>query len=501
VRPLFLLSLALAFLALAWLYRADAPLRAGVAFHHVASVRELAKGEFPPRHNLVEGAIPQGHYGPYLVLLGWVARLTGAAPVQVLYAAGLANLLAYAVVFRWLAARLVGARAADWSVLSFLLLWGPWPAPVIDWRAWGWPGTTSLADSQNFFYPQHAAAILLLLLLSVVWSPGIADRPWRACGAFLLGALLLATHPLSGLGLISALAAVALAELARRAATTRRILFLLGLPVVSLALAALWPYYPILDLLRAFTSPGLHGQLPGLASLGRSLASGIPPQSSIPLLGLIGPAAAGAVWCAVLARRRQPFLAAWLAASLAFAWTPLLPLHQRLITFVALPLQLAATGLVEASWRKGRLGKAFVVALLGAGALSTAMRVDWVLDLELPELGFVSRLTPENAVILADAGTSNAIAGLTGRKVVVAEGPDLFLILVGRGDERVRDVHAFLSVASSADKRLAILRRWRVTHVLIDRLGHGGPRLPYPITYEGSGYVLYDVRSLAGGGG
>jgi hypothetical protein len=141
------------------------------------------------------------------------------------------------------------------------------------------------------------------------------------------------------------------------------------------------------------------------------------------------------------------------------------------------------------------------VALLGAGALSTAMRVDWVLDLELPELGFVSRLTPENAVVLADAGTSNAIAGLTGRKVVVAEGPDLFLILVGRGGERVRDVQAFLSVASSADKRLAILRRWRVTHVLIDRLGHGGPPLPYPIAYEGSGYVLYDVRSLAGGRG
>lgn len=501
VRSLFLLSLALAFLALAWLYRADAPLRAGVAHHHIASVRELARGEFPPRHNLVEGTIPQGHYGPYLVLLGWLARLSGAAPVQVLYAAGLASLLAYAVAFRELARRLVGARAADWSVLSFLLLWGPWPAPVIDWRAWGWPGTTSLADSQNFFYPQHAATILLLLTLVAVSSPDVADRPRRACGAFLLGAVLLATHPLSGLGLAAALVAVVLADLLQRTATLRRTIFLLDLPAVALGLAALWPYYPILDLLRAFTAPGLHGGLPGLAALGRSLASGIPPQSSIPVLSLVGPAVAGAVWCVVLARRRRPFLLAWLMTSVAFAWTPLLPLHQRLVTFVALPLQVAATGLLEAAWSRGRLGRAAVVALLGAGLLSTAMRVDWVLGLELPELGFVSRHTPENAVLLADATTSNAIAGITGRKVVVAEGPDLFLVLVGRGDERVHDVQAFLSLATSAEKRLAILRRWRVTHVLIDRLGRGGPQLPYPVVYEGSGYVLYDVRSVAGTGG
>jgi hypothetical protein len=270
---------------------------------------------------------------------------------------------------------------------------------------------------------------------------------------------------------------------------------------VALGLAALWPYYPILDLLRAFTAPGLHGGLPGLAALGRSLASGIPPQSSIPVLSFVGPAVAGAVWCVVLVRRRRPFLLAWLMTSVAFAWTPLLPLHQRLVTFVALPLQVAATGLLEAGWSRGRLGRAAVVALLGAGLLSTAMRVDWVLDLELPELGFVSRHTPENAVLLADATTSNAIAGFTGRKVVVAEGPDLFLILVGRGDERVHDVQAFLSLATSAEKRLAILRRWRVTHVLIDRLGRGGPQLPYPIVYEGSGYVLYDVRSVAGTGG
>ena len=92
------------------------PLRSGVAFHHVASVRELAKGEFPPGNNLVPGRIPVGHYGPYLVALGWIARLTGAEPMAVLQGAGMALLLAYLLAFHALAARLVSPAAAAWSV-------------------------------------------------------------------------------------------------------------------------------------------------------------------------------------------------------------------------------------------------------------------------------------------------------------------------------------------------------------------------------------------------
>jgi hypothetical protein len=80
----FFLTLAGATALLAWCYVERLPLRSGVAFHHVASVRELAKGEFPPANNLVPGHIPVGHYGPYLVALGWAARTVHAAPLTVL---------------------------------------------------------------------------------------------------------------------------------------------------------------------------------------------------------------------------------------------------------------------------------------------------------------------------------------------------------------------------------------------------------------------------------
>jgi hypothetical protein len=65
------------------------------------------------------------------------------------------------------------------------------------------------------------------------------------------------------------------------------------------------------------------------------------------------------------------------------------------------------------------------------------------------------------------------------------------------GGQRTVDVERFLAPATPAEEREAILRRWRVTHVLVDRLGQGGPELPYPRIYEGSGYVLYDATRPA----
>lgn len=490
---LFPLSGALALLLAAWLFHEDAPLRAGVAHHHVASVRELARGEFPPRHNLVPGVLPQGHYGPYLVFLGALARATGAEPLHVLHAAGLVNLLLFALALRIVAARLIDAEAAQWSVLAATLLWGPWPPPPLPWSTWGWPGTTSPADVQDLFYPQQAALVLLLFVLAIV-LPADPFRPLgakaRAAWALLLAALLVASHPLSGMALGATLLALALSEAVTREAGPLRCALLVALPAAGLLLAALWPYYPVLGLLPSFTTPGFRDALPAL-----SLAGGGASGSTVSLLDVVGPAIAGLAWCLIAAARGRPFLLIWLVVDLLFAWLPWLPIHQRLVTFVALPLQVASAGLFAAAWRRGRWGRAFVFSLLGAGALSAGVRVAWVLDREVPDLAFLERLTPPSAVVLSDELTSNAVAGLTGRKVVVAEGPDLFLMMLGHGQQRVNDVARFLSPAASNTERDEILRRWEVTHVLVDRLNLPQvPPLSYPAVYDGGGYVLYEAR-------
>jgi hypothetical protein len=502
----FLLSAGAAALLLAGLYREDAPLRAGFAldaYHHLAGVRELAKGEFPPAHNLVAGRLPQGHYGPYLVLLGAVARWTGATPLAVLYAAGVVNLLLFVFAFRAVARRVVGEEAAPWSVLAPLLLWGPWPG--FPWASWAWPGTTSLADSHNFFYPHQAGLVLLLAVLALIVPRGGEaragtglSRARRLVLILVLSALLVASHPLTGLAFASALLALATAESVTRAARPARLALLLGLPLAALAVAALWPYYPVLGLLRAFTQPELRAPLAGLAGGPEApLAATGPVLPALPVGATLGPALLGSVWLVALARTRRPFLLLWFLFDLGLAFLPPLPLHQRFLFFAALPLQLAAAGLLGRLWTGDRLGRAVAVALVAVGALSAGQRIGWLLQQEVPDLSFLEAATSPDAVVLSDTRTSNGVAGLTGRKVVAPENPDLFLVMSG-GWQRVADVRRFLKPETSPRERDEILRRWRPTHVLVDRLAFPqAPVLSYPEVAHEGGYVLYDVREAA----
>ena len=129
--------------------------------------------------------------------------------------------------------RLVSPAAAAWSVPAAVLLWGPWPGPVMPWVAWGWPGTTSPADAQNFFYPQHAALTALLALLLVALGGALDAR--RLAALVALAALVITTHPYTGLALAPALTCLT-AALALRGEHPRAAL--LGLLLVPAAASA-----------------------------------------------------------------------------------------------------------------------------------------------------------------------------------------------------------------------------------------------------------------------
>lgn len=418
--------------------------------------------------------------------------MTGARPRVVLYAAGLAGVLAFAVALGWVTWRLAGAQAAGWSPWCAALLWGPWPAPVMEWAAWGWPGTTSPADAQNFYYPQHAALVLLLAVVGLLLPRDSGESYWRWAAAALLGAVLVATHPLTGLALALAAAALAGAVITGRRPRWR-IAGLMALPAVALAVASLWPYYPVLGLLDAFTHSGIRQSTSAIAS--SPLPTSAPPGALVapaatPWLSLLGPALVGLAGLVTLARRGQPFPLLWAALGLAAVFCPWLPLRQRLLMFVAPPLHIGAALLIA---DPRRLVRAAVVVLLVAGALSAALRARWVLTQEALDLSFVTRLVPEDAIVLADARTSNAVAGLTGRKIVAPEGPDVFLVLAG-GWQRTLDVERFLQADATADERRIIAERWGITHVLVDEMAYGGPPLQYDVLYRGGGFVLYVVR-------
>jgi hypothetical protein len=496
--PLFLGSTLAILLAVAWLDARQAPLRAGLeldAQHHIAAVRELAKGEFPPQHNLVAGWLPQGHYGPYLVALGLVSRLFGLRPIPLLYAAGIVNLTLFVLLASLVAERLAGTGTGRWAALATVLLWGPWPRGAFSWPSRGWPGSTSIADVHNYFYPQQAGLCLLLLtLLMVIPSADGAPRPRRLVAALGVAALLIATHPLTGLVLVPMLLALAASEMSRRDAPATRIAALLLLPAAALAIASFWPYYSVLGLLDAARLPGLTvDPLPEAAPAAIQAPLAAPSAwPALPVLGILGPAVVGAVGLAQLVWWRRPFLLLWCGASFLLATIPQLPLRHRFVFFAALPLQIGACLVLERAWRDGRAGKAFALGLLLAGAVSAAQRIHWLLEREVPDLSFVERLTPENAVVLSDQATSNGVAGLAGRKVVAPQNPDVFLVASG-GWQRVLDVRRFLARDATPAERSTILQRWRVTHVLVDRLRSGAPELPYPVLADRGGYRLYAV--------
>lgn len=500
-RAFFLCTALLGTLVVAGLYREQLPLRVGFdldAFHHMASVRELARGEFPPRHNMVPGYIHQGHYGPYMVLLGYLARLTGASCVVVLYAAGIVNLLLYLFAFRCLLRRLVGETAGRWAAVVPLLLWGPWPLGEMNWASLGWPGTTSLAEAYNFFYPNQAGLLLVVAILALLASEPASDALNRIDArtgglALVVTALLIATHPLSGVLLTSALVALGSARLLTRRLGFRDAAWLAALPAGGLLLAALWPYYPVLKLLPVFALPWFRSS--GIAALSAARLGGVPPIAApaLSLIDIFGPASFGLIGLLLLARRKRPFALLWFLTTLAVVVCPYVPLRHRFSLFALIPLQVGAAALFEAAWPRGRAARAVVLAILACGALSAGFRLEWALDREAVSLDFLTQATPPDAVILANPTLSNGISGLTGRKVVCPQNPDLFLILAG-GARRIRDVQRFLEASGTTQERAAILERWQVSHVLVDRIDGGRP-LPYPEVARFDGFILYDVRS------
>ncbi len=491
-------------LVVATLYRDQLPVRVGFdldAFHHMASVRELARGEFPPRHNMVPGYTHQGHYGPYLVLLGVLTRLTGASSAAVLCAAGVVNLLLYVFAFRCLLRRLVGEGAGRWAALVPLLLWGPWPIGEMNWASLGWPGTTSLAEAYNFFYPNQAGLILVVAILALLASepgPGAPKAIDARTGALALvaTALLIATHPLSGVLLASALVALGISRLVMRRLGLSDAAWLAAIPAGALLLAALWPYYPVLKLLPVFSLPWFRTS--GVAaSRVAALFGGVPAivAPALSLIDIFGLASFGLVGLLLLARRRRPFALLWFLTTLAVIVCPYVPLRHRFSLFAVIPLHVGAAALFEAAWQRGRAARTGVLAILACGALSALLRLDWALGREAVSLDFVTQATPAEAVILANPTLSNGVGGLTGRKVVCPQNPDLFLILAG-GARRIQDVSRFLEEGRTTGERAAILKRWHATHVLIDRI-EGGRSLAYPEVARSDGFILYDVREAA----
>src|SRR5262249_2851454 len=162
---------------------------------------------------------------PYLVLLGFAARLTGATPLSVLYAAGAANLLLFVFAFHTLACRTAPEEAARFSPLAPLLHCAP--SPRIPLAARAWPVSRSLADSRQSSSRSQGGRPRILAV------PACLVAAARRVPRVALSAVLGAGHALTGLAWASAVWALLAAEGFGRRWSARRGAFLLALPLLA----------------------------------------------------------------------------------------------------------------------------------------------------------------------------------------------------------------------------------------------------------------------------
>lgn len=431
---------------------------------HGAAVRELVERPFAPKHPELGVDVPGAFNTPYTVAVAWGARLLALDSVTALAVAGIANLVLLLACFRVYISRLFedADRVGFYALLFMLLLWGGSP--------WLWSGFFHLPVLPFVLpYPSTLAAgvMLGLLALYVRWLQGPGQtRIW----ALPIGAaLVVLTHPVTGIALgVGLLAHTPLAS-SRRAWTD--ILILAGAIGAAVAAAAtLWPYYPFWQSFGArdaYHAANVEMYVDVWPRIWPIVATGVP---SLALR---------------VRRTRRDALTLFILALVGlyiFGAATTQYTFGRLIGYALVLLQLAAAGeaaQLECHLRVRRRPVHVAATMLLAAVLAAAVAVnrdaigrvladrsDWTTMYR-----FLPRHVAHDDVVLSDPVNSYPVPTFAG-KVVFHVGT---LLLVPDLEPRQHDVEYFFSPEATADDRRAIVRKYGVRWLLLsrDRLEHG----------------------------
>lgn len=439
----------------------------GDFWEHLAVVREFARHPWNPRHPLFAVDAPHPFASPYLLLAGLVARWLHLMPLTVMAAFGMANLLMLLVSFRLFVGALLGARTPFYGLVFTLLLWGqdPWMySGFLHLKILGfvlaYPSIFAMAAAMLSFY-----AMLRFLERG---RPGWAVTV--ACGA----AVILLTHPITGIVLAVGLVAFSLPDLVRRPARVLALAAVVG--VTCLVAVRLWPYYPWISLITIGSETYRD---PNVRVFEQVLPRTWPLLAAVPLM---------------MRRWRLDPLdrLSWFVAGLALLYTLGAVLDNgplgRVLPALALGLHLVLADAVAeaerrwtaAKWTPGIRGlRAFVAAVVILGLLNIAPglirmvprqllppsmsddpRLERLLDLYSPLVPLIGA----DEVVMADASISTHLPGLTG-KVVGFGAPEAFI-----EDELARRhaLNRFFGDATTEERR-ALLSAYGASFVVVDR--------------------------------
>ncbi|WP_125263240.1 hypothetical protein [Streptomyces alboflavus] len=211
---------------------------------HAATIERLRHDPLHPGDPLVDADVPSPYYSPWTVLLGLVAKATGAGVFGVLRGAAVVGLVLLLSGIWHFVRTLTERRAAPpLAVLCVLFLWGP---SLFEWS--GFLGLNSLALTVS--YPSTFALGLSFHLWAWLRKALRAGSGWPVfLGLGVLWAVVLLTHQFTGV--VASLGAAAMLLGARPWPPRAVLLRLAAGLALGLVVLAVWPYYSFFDLFGA----------------------------------------------------------------------------------------------------------------------------------------------------------------------------------------------------------------------------------------------------------
>ncbi len=425
----------------------------GDFWEHSAAIRELAAHPFHPAHPIFHLDLPHQFFSPYALGLGLLSRLTGLSSIDSLRIAGVFNVGALLASFYLFSTRMFKREdTALYGILFLLFLWGPHALVH-----------SGFIHFNSLLQVAPLPSTFVTALTFFVWYLALTLRN-RQLSLFLALALLvpvaLISHPLTSISMLIGIVVLAFDRdypVRSRVAAGAAILAAFGA-------AAVWPLYPFF---------GLMGQSP------RWHLDALWLYSDYPLVLLqMMPALIGIpVLVQRLRRDRRDFLGlTFLALLVVYIYGGLSGKYAygRVVPFMIFMLQLSL-----ADW----LSRARLSSLPRVAALRTALLILLLftgitmlpgLVACLPvwqdsygEFKFLPSYVKPHDVVLADDWTSLKEPSFGGRVVAFSWGhtigfvPDLYT--------RYDDRRLFFANSTSRDARRAILERYKVNFVLINR--------------------------------
>lgn len=461
-------------------------------WEHSATIHEWTKNLWHPGnpHLAIDTGSPR--YMPFFFLLTLLARIFHLTPIQALGIGGVMTMILF-LYGVWLFLGLYFRN--DWApFVGLIVLLGGWGA------GWYWSNCYQL---RCLFYviPFPSSFVFSVSFLSFWLATKMlrhrAISPWRLISLGIMSALMLLSHPLTGVFAIGSLCLLSLTE--PNVSFSHR-WTLIAVALTGALVAELWPYFSVWHVI--FGTSG--GEAASWVKAGNIVGDRIkmlyqthPFYNPQQFFVTIGPGLLGIPALFYLAYTREHFfiISGFIVMSLPFLANLFLPipLGHRFAFFMIFYLHLALIwGILRLQskvrnitqyhtvlrFSKIKTGVIFwflTLCLLWNGALSALALANYLVYPNLkfgpmqkePIVDDMKRLSPfipEKAIVMAPAQLSWPLPTFTG-KVVAAYHINP---MVADHFFRRRDTFRFFQVQTDQETRMEIIKRYKITHILFE---------------------------------